>query len=169
MANPSTPPRGGPLEPQGRKGDFTLWRKWWTKGERHALDQLVPLVYAELRRIAGGYAVRRPVDASLQPTALINEAFVRLIGRNGVDWKNRPHFFGVAGKTMLGILVDEARKQMAAKRGGMAVTVCFDDGFDVPGGRRDLDLVALDDALTSLAEVGPELTELDHGAELAQA
>ena len=141
-------------------GAVTLWLVQWTKGDRRALERLIPLVYAELRRLARGYLNRRAPQHSLQPTALINEAFVRLIDKKCIDWKNRAHFFGVAAKTMRGILIDHARKGRAAKRGGTAVTMSFDDTIGVAGQQKELDLVSLDDALTGLAAINPALGEL---------
>jgi len=141
-------------------GDITRWLIEWTKGDRQALDRLVPHVYSELRRLARGYLSRRAPQHSLQPTALINELFLRLIDRDNVDWQNRAHFFGVAAKTMRGILVDHARMQAAAKRGGGEVTLCFDEAIGGEGLGRERELLSLDDALTDLATVDPKLAEL---------
>lgn len=140
-------------------GPVTVLLEAWTRGDRKALDELLPLVYTELRRIARGYVNRRAPDPLLQPTVLINEAFVRLLGNQCIQWKNRAHFFGVAAKTMRGVLIDEARKANTAKRGGQAVTLSYDDAIGLPG-RGSVDLLALDDALRGLAAVDPDLVEL---------
>lgn len=159
MARNGSPSNAEPSRREPGPGVVTEWLVAWTKGDRRALEELVPLVYDELRRIARRYLDRRP-NHSLQPTALINEAFIRLIDRRRIDWKNRAHFFGVAAKTMRGILIDHARKERAAKRGGTALTVAFDDAIGVPERPGQLDLVALDDALSSLTALDPELGEL---------
>ena len=142
------------------RGEVTQWLVEWGNGDRQALERLIPLVYAELRRLARGYLSRKAPEHSLQPTALINEAFVRLIDHKRIRWKNRAHFFGVAAKTMRGILVDHARKHRAEKRGAGGVTVSFDDAIAVADQQKDLDLMALDDALTGLAAFDPDLGEL---------
>ena len=141
-------------------GRVTGWLIEWTKGDRDALDRLIPLVYGELRRLARGYLGRRKQPGPLQPTALINEVFLRLIDREKIDWKNRAHFFGVAAKTMRGILVDQARRELAAKRGGGAMMLSFDETIQVSGLERDVELVSLDDALNGLATVDAGLSEL---------
>ena len=160
ISRPNGEPAGNDPARDAAPGDVTRWLHEWTKGDRQALEQLIPLVYAELRRLARGYLSRRAPHHSLQPTALINEAFVRLIDHKRVDWKNRAHFFGVAAKTMRGILVDHARKHGAAKRGGSSVTMSFDETIGVLGQQRELDLISLDDALTGFAAIDPELSEL---------
>lgn len=112
--------------------------------------------------MARGYLSRGAARSSLQPTALINEVFVRLIDRERIDGKNRAHFFGVAAKTRRGILVDHARKRHAAKRGGSAVTVtlCFDEAIEVARPKEELDVVDLDDPLRRLATLDPVRSEL---------
>ena len=160
ISRPNAEPAGNGPARKAAPGEVTLWLIEWTNGDRQALERMIPLVYAELRRLARGYLSRRAPHHSLQPTALINEVFIRLIDHKRIDWKNRAHFFGVAAKTMRGILVDHARKHRAAKRGGSAVTMSFDDAIGVAGQQRELDLVSLDDALTGLAAMDPKLSEL---------
>jgi RNA polymerase sigma factor (TIGR02999 family) len=119
-------------------------------GNREAQDRLVPLVYQELRRIAGAHLRHEAANHSLQPTALVHEAYLRLIEVNRVDWQSRAHFFAVASSMMRRILVDYARARRAEKRGGDGETVIFDDGLLMAKGRAP-ELLALDDALTQLA------------------
>ena len=125
----------------------------WSEGDRTALDALAPLVQQELRRIAAGYMKSERAAHLLQPTALVNEAFVRLIDWNDVKWQNRAHFFGVAAQMMRRVLVDFARTIQRAKRGagGVHVTLSETDGFLAKS--RDADLEALDDALKTLEQL----------------
>jgi RNA polymerase sigma factor (TIGR02999 family) len=127
----------------------------WGKGDKQALDGLMPLVYDELHRIASRYLRRERPGHTLQTTALINEAYMRLVDQNRVSWQSRAHFFGVAAQMMRRILVDHARSHLYAKRGGGAQKLTLDEAIATPQ-ERDLDLVALDDALTTLAEVDPQ-------------
>ena len=122
----------------------------WGEGSEQARDDLLPLVYAELRAQAGRYLRRERRDHTLQPTALVHEAFLRLIGQTRVSWQNRAHFFGLAAEMMRRILVDHARKHHAAKRPGAAMRVAWDDrvGATQPV---DCELLLLDQALTELA------------------
>jgi RNA polymerase sigma factor (TIGR02999 family) len=124
----------------------------WAQGDRAALESLVPLVLEELRAIARRHFAREPVDHLLQPTALVNEAFLRLVNQQSVDWQNRQHFFGVASLLMRRILVDHAKSEHRLRRGGAVVKVSLDDTKVVaqePYG----DLGALDNALQDLAKV----------------
>ena len=132
----------------------------WGDGDHDALDELVPLVYSELRRLSRHYLRGQRPGHTLQTTALINEAFARLIDQNGVTWQNRAHFFGIAARTMRNILVDDARWHHAKKRGGGEGRIVFDEEVTVVNDHKDLDLLALDDALTSLSEVDPNLSRL---------
>ncbi len=129
-------------------------------GNTQALDELVPMVYAELRRLSRYYLRHQRAGSSLQTTALINEAFVRLIDRDLIDWQNRAHFFGLAARTMRGIVVDRARSAMAQKRGGGDRDLPYDDEAVGVNDRDRAQLVALDDALKGLAETDPPLSEL---------
>jgi len=123
----------------------------WSEGDKQALDRLVPLVYDELRRLAQSYMRRERANQTLQTTALINEAYLRLIDANRVKWQNRAHFFGVASRVMRQILVTIAREHGAQKRGGGAEQVSLDEAMMIDEGR-DEDLVALDEALVALAQ-----------------
>ncbi len=127
-------------------------------GEDGALDRLVPLVYDELRRIAASYARRERVGHTLQPTALVNEAYMRLADSGDKGWQNRAHVLAVAAQTMRHILVDYARARRAEKRGGDLARVTLDEALAAPA--RDVDLLALDDALARLAALDPELARL---------
>ena len=119
-------------------------------GDRTALDQVMPLVYNELRRLATNYLQKQPPGHTLQPTALVHEAYLRLVSRSQPNWQDRAHFFSVAVTIMRQILVDHARAKCAAKRGGTDVCVEFKDALDYSG-EKAADLVALDDALKQLA------------------
>jgi RNA polymerase sigma factor (TIGR02999 family) len=123
----------------------------WGKGDDAALEQLVPLVHAELRRIAGRHMAER-VGHSLQATALVNEAYLRLVDVRQMRWQNRAHFFAMSARLMRRILVDFARARGYQKRGGRIQKVSFDEGLIVSN-ERATDLVALDDALEALAVV----------------
>jgi RNA polymerase sigma factor (TIGR02999 family) len=127
-------------------------------GEQGALDRLVPLVYDELRRIAARYARRERLDHTLQPTALVNEAYLRLADSAAKDWQNRAHFLAVAAQTMRHILVDYARSRQAAKRGGNLARVTLEEALAAP--ERDVDVLALDAALVRLASLDPQLARL---------
>ncbi len=121
----------------------------WGRGDQAARDKLLPLVYRELRRRAAGYLSRERSDHTLQPTALVHEVYLRLVDQSRAQWKNRSQFFGMAANMMRRILVDHAREHKAQKRGsGLKVAL---EGVDVAAAQRDVDLVALDDALTELA------------------
>jgi RNA polymerase sigma factor (TIGR02999 family) len=124
----------------------------WSKGDGQALEKLTPLVYDELRRLAGRYLRRERPGHTLQSTALVHEAYLRLIGQSSVRWQNRAHFFGIAAGMIRRILVDYARARGAEKRGAAVEKLSLDDAVVLPSGR-DLDLVALDDALEDLARM----------------
>jgi len=124
----------------------------WGEGDRHALEQLTPMVDAELRRIAEAYLSRERSDHILQTTALVNEAWMRLIDWQKSTWQSRTHFFGVAASLMRKILVDEARKRKRLRRGGKALRVSLSEANVAAGGKQP-DLIALDDALDALAEI----------------
>jgi RNA polymerase sigma factor (TIGR02999 family) len=124
----------------------------WSDGDQAALDQIIPLVYGELHRLARRYMQRERVGHTLQTTALINEAYLRLVDWKNVQWQNRAHFFGVAAQLMRRILVDCARPRRYAKRGGKAVQVSFEEVATLSH-ERGRDLIALDDALKSLVRL----------------
>lgn len=140
--------------------DVTGLLRAWGDGNTQALDELVPMVYTELRRLSRYYLRHQRPGSSLQTSALINEAFVRLIDRDLIDWQNRAHFFGLAARTMRGIVVDRARSAMAQKRGGGDRDLPYDDEAVGVNDRDRAQLVALDDALKGLAETDPPLSEL---------
>ncbi|MFN2513555.1 MAG: sigma-70 family RNA polymerase sigma factor [Pyrinomonadaceae bacterium] len=131
----------------------------WSDGDRAARDELIPLVYEELRQLAHRYMGRERPDHTLQTSALVNEAYIRLIDQKDVHWQNRAHFFGIAAQMMRRILVDYARKRGFAKRGGDARTVPLDDVMIVSD-ERAADVVALDDALKSLSELDPRKSQI---------
>jgi RNA polymerase sigma factor (TIGR02999 family) len=122
----------------------------WREGDRAALDQLLPLVYDELRRLARHYLRRERSDHTLQSTALVHEAYLRLGGDNPPEWQNRAHFFGIAAHLMREILMEHARTRNAAKRGGGACRLTLDEAIAVQN-QPDLDLLELDRALCELA------------------
>lgn len=124
----------------------------WGTGDRVALDHLIPLVDAELRGLAGHYMRGQSADHVLQTTALVNEAWLKLIDWQNTSWQNRAHFYGVAGLLMRRILVDEARRRQAEKNGGRALRVSLGDAEHVAL-QKSHELLALDDALTALAEL----------------
>ena len=126
----------------------------WRRGNHAALDRLTPLVYGELRRLAHSYMLREKPGHTLQTTALVHEAYLRLIDAGNVDWRDRAHFFGISARLMRQVLVEFARSRGARKRGGDARQVEFDEAATAAVGR-DADLVALDDALTALAAIDP--------------
>jgi RNA polymerase sigma factor (TIGR02999 family) len=124
----------------------------YSRGDKEALDQLMPIVYDELRRQAARYLRREQPGHTLQTTALIHEAHVRLVDQRDVQWQNRAHFFGIAAQLMRRILVDHARTKKRVKRGGSDVRVSLDDATVAVKGQ-DLDVVALDEALDRLAQI----------------
>jgi RNA polymerase sigma factor (TIGR02999 family) len=134
----------------------------WQNGSQKALERLIPLVYQELRAIAGRYLSRESPSHTLQSTALVHEAYFKLVGQRRVQWQNRAHFFGIAAQMMRRILVDHARHQHRDKRGGPAPTLSLDEAMALPEPDTDVDLLALDDALTALARIDP------HGARIIE-
>lgn len=131
----------------------------WGQGDQSAFDRLMPLVYEEMRKIARRYMVRQRPDHTLQTTALVNEAYLRLIDSSKVQWQNRAHFFAISAQLMRRILVDFARARTNLKRGGGAHKVVLDEALTIssePGA----DLVALDDALTDLAAIDKRQSQI---------
>ncbi len=126
----------------------------WGRGDQAALDELVPLVHEELRRRAHRYIERERPGHTLQTTALVNEAYLRLVNQAGVRWQDRAHFFAVSARVMRHILVDYARARGYAKRGGGALRVTLDEAASESAGQ-DAELLALDEALKGLAEIYP--------------
>ena len=137
-----------------RPSEITRLLLAWSDGDRAALERLMPLVERELHRIARRYMRREDPGHTLQTTAVVNEAYLKLIDQRSVRWQNRAHFFAIAAQMMRRILIDHARTQTRAKRGGGAPTLSLDEAA-VLSDERAADLVALDDALTSLAAVDP--------------
>jgi RNA polymerase sigma factor (TIGR02999 family) len=124
----------------------------WSQGDQAALDQLIPLVYPELRKLARRYMGKESPQHTLQTSALINEAYLRLVDQKAVEWQDRSHFFAVAAQIMRHILIDHARSHLYAKRGGGVQHLPLDE-LGVVSKERATELVALDDALTSLAKI----------------
>jgi RNA polymerase sigma factor (TIGR02999 family) len=138
----------------GVASDVTTLLISWGGGDRGALDRLVPLVYTELRRVAHHRMQAERRDQALQTTALVHEAYLRLIDITRVQWKDRAHFFAVSAQMMRRVLIDAARERDALKRGGGAVRVAFDEArAGTPG--QSVDLLALDEALEALATFDP--------------
>jgi len=131
----------------------------WSQGDTAAREALIPLVYEELRRIARHCLASQRPDNTLQSTALVHEAYLRLVDHSSVHWENRVHFFAVAAQLMRRILVDHARKQRAAKRGGGNLTLVLDEAV-APLARRAVDLTALDDALNGLAALDSRQSQI---------
>jgi RNA polymerase sigma factor (TIGR02999 family) len=140
-------------------GEVTQLLIAWSNGDQTALDQLMPLVYGELRRMAKRYMAGQSPGHTLQTTALIHEAYLKLVGQKEKQWQNRVHFFGVAAQAMRHILVDYARSRQATKRGGEMHAISLDEAAMVME-EQTADLVALDDALNRLAELAPRQSRL---------
>jgi RNA polymerase sigma factor (TIGR02999 family) len=128
----------------------------WGSGDKAALEKLLPQVYQELHRLAAYYLRRERQGHTRQATALINEAYLKIIDQRSVNWQNRAHFFGVAAQWMRRILDDQARSHRYAKRGGGAQKITISDALALPQQERDLDFVALDDALKTLEQIDPK-------------
>jgi len=132
--------------------DVTRLLVAWSNGDQTAIEQLTPLVYSELHRLAHRYLGRERKGHTLQTTALVHEAYLRLIDQKEVRWQNRAHFFAIAAQMMRRILVDYARSRNVAKRGGDARQVSLDEAMDVSD-ERAADVIALDEALKSLSDL----------------
>ena len=139
--------------------DVTALLGEWSRGNRDALNELLPKVYAELRRIADRQFRMERANHTLQPTALVNEVYLRLVDQQQVDWQNRAHFFGVAANVMRRILVDHARRHSASKRGDGVRCVSIDEAKDVAA-PKELPVLALDHALDRLETVDAELAKI---------
>jgi RNA polymerase sigma factor (TIGR02999 family) len=139
--------------------DITALLDEWGRGDRRALDDLLPLVYAELRRIAARQLRHERDGHSLQPTALVHEAYLRLVDQRKVDWRSRAHFFGVAAEVMRRILVDHARRRLATKRGDGVRPVSLDQAMETPG-VDTIPVLDLDDALDRLARLDAGLARI---------
>ena len=134
--------------------DVTLLLSALTRGDEGAASQLIPVVYDELRRLAGSYMRRERVDHTLQATALVHEAYLKLVEQRSVDWQSRAHFFGVAAQLMRRILIDHARGHSREKRGGDDKKVSLDEAFIFSEQKAD-ELLAVDDSLNQLAKIDP--------------
>ena len=139
--------------------DVTQLLVAWSNGDEAARDQLIPLVYEELHRLAHQYMNRERPGHTLQTSALVNEAFVRLVDQHDVHWQNRSHFFGIAAQMMRRVLVDYARSRQVEKRGGNAVQVTLNEDLIVSN-ERTAEVVALDDALKTLATLDPRKCQI---------
>ncbi len=144
----------------GESAEITRLLKAWGRGDSTALDQLTPLVYERLHRMARSYMRTERPGHTLQPTALVNEAFLRLVDARDLDWTDRTHFFAVCARVMRRILVDAARTRAAIKRGGQAdrvehFTAINLDDLPTPGAEMSAQVCALDDALNALAQIDP--------------
>ena len=138
----------------GPHSDVSALLRAWSDGDHRALDALTPIVYAELRRLAHRYMRRERPDHSLQTTALVNEAYIRLVDYKRMQWQNRAHFFAVSSQMMRRILVDFARDRLYLKRGGGTLQVSLSEAASFADDS-GADLVALDEALTALSEMDP--------------
>lgn len=132
----------------------------WSGGEQDALARLMPLILEDLRHIAGKYLAQESSGHTLQPTALVNEVYLRLKGRRSVSWRNRAQFFAFVAGMMRRILVDHARLRQTLKRGSGAVRISLDESIRLPSDARAPDLLALDDALKGLAAVDPRQSRI---------
>ena len=130
--------------------EITTWLRQWSHGDRSAFDHLMPVVYEELRKLARAYLRREREEHTLQPTALINEAYLRLIRQDLPEWQSRRHFYGVAAQLMRQILVEHARARAANKRGGGGPKLALDEALTLTE-ENAADLVALNDALDAMA------------------
>ena len=140
-------------------GEATRLLQAWHAGWPEALDQLMPLVYDELRRLARDYLRRERADHTLQPTALVHEAYLRLVGTDSIPWEGRAHFYGIAARTMRQILVQHARARQAAKRGGKPEYIDLHT-VEVAASQAPIDLVELDDLLRLFAHTYPRKAEV---------
>ena len=132
----------------------------WSKGDHAALEKLMPLVYSELRRLASNYLRRERGEHTLQPTALVNEAYLKLIDQRNPKWQNRAHFFGIAAQLMRRILVDHARQHQAVKRGGAEQQRISLTGAEALAQQPEVDLLALNEALDELAKMDPQQSRI---------
>lgn len=135
--------------------EFTQLLVNWRNGDKTALDRMTPVVYDELRKLARFFLAAERPDHTLQPTALVHEAYVRLVDQHSVDWKNRAHFLGVASSMMRRILINHARDRQAAKREGFANAIALEDALGVFTNPR-IDLLELNQALHELTELDPQ-------------
>src|ERR1700751_5413445 len=140
-------------------GDITQLLKDWTTGDSNASEKLIPLVYEELRGLARNYLARERGDHTLQATALVHEAYLRLADQTQLTWKDRAHFYGIAPRLMRRILVDHARAHNAEKRGGLEQKLSLDEARELPT-KSEVDLVELNGALEDFAHDYPRKSEV---------
>lgn len=142
------------------KSEVTRLLDRWNDGQTDALSRLMPLIIDDLRNVARKHLAQESEGHTLQPTALVNEVYLRLVGRRSVSWQNRAQFFAFVAGMMRQILVDHARGRQTAKRGSGAIRLTLDETIRVPNADKDPDLIALDDALKSLSEVDPRQSRI---------
>ena len=141
------------------KQEISVILKDWSGGNRASADVLLALVYDELRKIASQYLRKERSGHTLQPTALVHEAYIKLIDISDINWQDRAHFFAVSANVMRHILVDHARARLSEKRGGSAQRIELDDAISFSG-KPDVDVLAVDEALTMLAEFDPQQSRI---------
>jgi len=141
-------------QPPAPQPEITQLLMAWSDGDATAFERLMPIVYQELRQIAGHFMRRQRPGHTLQTTALVNEAYLKLIDSSRVNWQSRTHFYAISAQLMRRILVDAARRKNSQKRGGEQLRVTLDDHVEIPVESHS-ELVALDEALTRLAELNP--------------
>lgn len=144
----------------GASDDVTALLARWRGGSAEAGDALMAKVQGELRRIAASYLRRERGGHTLQPTAVVNEAYMRLVPQRSVQWENRAHFYGIAARMMRRVLVDHARKRRAAKRDGVTESPVTISGVAAPAGPDEVDVLMLHDALSALAQLDPRQSEI---------
>ena len=154
LEDPDRRPRKSP-HPVETQHDMTQLLRRWHGGDKDALDTLMPIVVAELRRIARGHFARETASHTLQPTALVNEVYLRLVDAEQIEWQGRAHFFGISARLMRRVLVDHARGRRTAKRGGGAHRTALEIDQLAPASR-EVDLLALDEALEEMSRTNPE-------------
>jgi len=139
--------------------EITTLLHQWSGGDSIAGDELAPLIYSELHKLAHRHLRREKANHTLQSTALVNEAYLRLVDQKRAQWQDRAHFFAISGQIIRRILVDHARASHREKRGAGATVLALDEERDLPG-QRSLDLIALDDALTDLKKLNPQQSQV---------
>jgi RNA polymerase sigma factor (TIGR02999 family) len=145
---------------QTSTGEVTRLLQDWTNGNREALDKLLPLVYDELRRLAHSYLTRERPDHTLQTTALVHEAYLKLMDQHSVNWQNRAQFFAISAQAMRRILLDNARRHTAIKRGSGGPKVSLDEVATISHDAANESLIALDEALERLAAIDPDQSKI---------
>jgi RNA polymerase sigma-70 factor, ECF subfamily len=145
---------------QESPSDITQLLIQMTDGNTEAVNQILPLIYSELRKLASSYLRRERSNHTLQPTALVNEAYIKLIDQKKVKWQNRAHFFGIAAQVMRRILLDHARKHTAEKRGGDAEVLPIEEEILVVSHEKSAELIALDEALDNLAKIDEQKAKI---------